>query len=320
MSDWRQGLHALGVQQGLDPVRHRQLLALAAGDGEPPQLVQRLQPALAWLAAGLIGFGVVMWVAANWASWGRPLKFGLLQLLLAGSLLGAWRWARARAALGLLGLLAQGGLFAYLGQTYQTGADPWQLFALWAALALPLALAVRHDAVWLPWTLVAAVAVALWVQAQGGHRWAADAHSPVAPLLGGALLVGFMALLGPWGARWHGAGAWAWRAMGLWSLVLLSAWALKALVAQPVAPAYWAIGGLVAAGTALLWRQGDLVLLSAAALALQLWLLAGFGRWLFDSGDGDWVGRIFLFGLAAAGLLAASVNLLLRRHRAARPA
>ena len=40
--------------------------------------------------------------------------------------------------MGLLAMLGMGALFAYFGQTYQTGADPWQLFALWAALSLPL--------------------------------------------------------------------------------------------------------------------------------------------------------------------------------------
>ncbi len=316
MTDLRNGLHALGVQHGLDPLRHRELLALAGGDGEPPQLQQHLQPAVALLAALLIGFGVVMWVAANWAAWGRPLKFGLLQLLLAGCLLGAWRFARARAALGLLGLLAQGGLFAYFGQTYKTGADPWQLFALWAVLALPLALAVRHDAVWTPWTLVAAVAVALWVHTHSGHRWAADADSLQAQAIGTAVLVGLVGLLGPWWAARHGAGLWAWRAMGVWSLLLLSNWSLMALFGKPLAPQYWLIGALIAGGTALLWRQGDLVLLSCGALALNVWLLAGLARWLFADLRGDWVGMMFLFGLVAAGLLATTVSLLLRRHRA----
>jgi hypothetical protein len=51
----------------------------------------------------------------------------------------------ARTPLSLLALLNIGGLFAYFGQTYQTGADPWQLFSLWAALSLPLCLSVRGE-------------------------------------------------------------------------------------------------------------------------------------------------------------------------------
>ena len=36
------------------------------------------------------------------------------------------------------------GLLAFVGQTYQTGADAWQLFATWAALALVWALGRRR--------------------------------------------------------------------------------------------------------------------------------------------------------------------------------
>ena len=114
---------------------------------------------------------------------------------------------RARPALGLLAWLGQGALFAYFGQTYQTGADPWQLFALWAALALPLALVVRHDAVWAPWTLTATLAVVLWVQAHSGHRWASDADSLTPQLLGAGALMALAAALAPGAQPGHRAAA-----------------------------------------------------------------------------------------------------------------
>ena len=79
----------------------------------------------------------------------------LTQLALAGAL---WRPA-LRAPLALLAFLGTGGLFAYFGQTYQTGADAWQLFALWGALALPLCLGARSDALWAPWALVVMTAI-----------------------------------------------------------------------------------------------------------------------------------------------------------------
>ncbi len=41
-----------------------------------------------------------------------------------------------KAAL-LLATLLLGVFLALFGQTYQTGADPWQLFANWALLILP---------------------------------------------------------------------------------------------------------------------------------------------------------------------------------------
>lgn len=315
MTDCRPGLHALAVEHGLDPQRARALLALA-DDTPPPRLSERLLPAVLALGALLVGLGVVMWVAANWADWGRVTKFALLQGLVASSLLGAWTLPRLRPALGLLAWLGQGALFAYFGQTYQTGADPWQLFALWAVLALPLGVSVRHDAVWAPWTLGATLAVVLWVQAHSGHRWASDAESLTPQLLGAMVLVGLALVLAPWARRWHGAGLWAWRAQGVWGVLVVTGWALMAVFdTRWGAPYFWMGLLLLAAGVAL-WRQGDLVMLSSTAMALNVWALAGFGRWLFDGNGRDWLGQAFLFGVVAAGLLAGTVSLLMRRHRA----
>lgn len=314
MTDWRPGLHALAVEHGLDPRRARALLALV-DDTPPPRLSERLLPAVLAVGALLVGLGVVMWIAANWADWGRVTKFGLLQGLVASSLLGTWALPRLRPALGLLALLGQGALFAYFGQTYQTGADPWQLFALWAALAVPLGLAVRHDAVWAPWTLVATLAVVLWVQAHSGHRWASDADSATPQLWGALALVGLATALSPWAQRWHGAGLWAWRAQGVWGVGVITGWALMAVFSTHWAAQFFWLGLLLLAAAAALWRQGDLVMLSSTAMALNVWALAGFGRWLFDGNGRDWLGQAFLFGLVAAGLLAGTVSLLMRRHR-----
>lgn len=102
-------------------------------------------------AAALAGLALIFWVAANWDALGRIGSFALLQAVVVAATIGAIRFARARIALSLVALLGTGGLFAYFGQTYQTGADPWQLFALWSVLCLPLCLGVRHDALWVPW-------------------------------------------------------------------------------------------------------------------------------------------------------------------------
>lgn len=99
------------------------------------------------LGAGLLASAIVSWVAANWPYATAAQKLWGVQILLAASaLLAAWRlWRRpenigvtgaAANALGLAAVLV-GALFALIGQTYQTGADPWQLFAVWAVLILP---------------------------------------------------------------------------------------------------------------------------------------------------------------------------------------
>ena len=50
-----------------------------------------------------------------------------------------------------------------MGQTYQTGADPWQLFATWALLLLPLAALGRSPLLWtLAWLLGQLALVLYW--------------------------------------------------------------------------------------------------------------------------------------------------------------
>src|SRR5207245_5079115 len=124
----------------LDAPRVKRLRQLAGLDAEPAALATWLPRGVAVLGAALGGFGVVLWIAANWETFGRFGRFALLQGLIAAMCVGALAKPRARAPLGLIALFGIGGLFAYFGQTYQSGADPWQLFALWAALALPLCL------------------------------------------------------------------------------------------------------------------------------------------------------------------------------------
>ena len=139
--DFRLALYELAAQHRLDAQATQKLQDLAALNREPTALAHWLPRGVAVLGAAIGGLGIIFWIAANWDTLGRFGRFALLQAFFLVMCLGAlWR-PTARTPLGLLALLAIGGLFAYFGQTYQTGADPWQLFALWAALVLPLRLA-----------------------------------------------------------------------------------------------------------------------------------------------------------------------------------
>ena len=55
--------------------------------------------------------------------------------------------------------MATGAVLALVGQTYQTGADVWELFAAWAALMLPFAWLSRSTASWVLWLGVANLAL-----------------------------------------------------------------------------------------------------------------------------------------------------------------
>jgi len=316
--DLRLAVYELSARHHL-PARQRKRLAQLAGlHDEPAALAPWLPRGTAILGAALVGLGLIFWVAANWESLGRFGRFALLQSVVAVMCAGAlWRPA-ARAPLGLLALLAIGGLFAYFGQTYQTGADPWQLFALWTVLSLPLALAIRSDVVWTPWAVVAMSAVSLWVHAHTGHRWRVEPQDLPVHLTGGMAALLVVAALGGIGRRVTGSGPSALRtALTLWVMSVTVA-AIAALFRSSIAPHYWAAIVLFVAAAALLAspRFGDVFGLSAVGFGLDTVLVGGVA-WalLHDHHGGEPIGPLFVIGLVAAALLAATVSIVLRVSR-----
>src|SRR5437867_9569809 len=86
---------------------------------------------LLWSGAVALAAAVVFFIAHNWNDLGKLAKFGLLEALVLAAALGYWRLGPEKAA-GKASLLVAcilfGALLALLGQTYQTGADTWELF------------------------------------------------------------------------------------------------------------------------------------------------------------------------------------------------
>ncbi len=306
-------IYELAATYRLDAPATRRLQQLAELEAEPVALSRWTWRAIAVSAAALGGFGVILWIAANWDALGRYGRFALLQGLFVVTSAGAlWRPA-ARVPLGLLALLAIGGLFAYFGQTYQTGADPWQLFAWWAALALPLCLAARSDALWAPWTLVTMAAIGLWTDAHTGHRWRVTADDLSVHLLawGAALVV--VTALAPVSKRLTGAGPWSLRTAVTLLTIMVSLTAIGGLFHESVAPHY-ALGLLLLAVATLPFgsRRGfDVFAVSAFALGLNGLLVAGLARLLFENFRGSELAPLFFLGVTATGLLAASVGAIL---------
>lgn len=135
---------------------------------------------LLWFGALSFASGVIFFFAYNWQSLGRFAKFGLIEVAIVLAI-GAFAWLYYRAnslstashslrhshsnysnqsndsrfgattANGVLlaASVLVGGLLGLVGQTYQTGADPWQLFALWALVILPFAWVAGFDGLWL---------------------------------------------------------------------------------------------------------------------------------------------------------------------------
>jgi hypothetical protein len=119
---------------------------------------------LAVAGATALVLGLIFVVAFNWAGLGKFTKFALVQgLLIALTAAAVFRGLNNTVGKGLLvmALGCIGPLLAVFGQTYQTGADVWQLFVGWAALGLVWAIAARSGAGWLVWVVIAQTA--LWL-------------------------------------------------------------------------------------------------------------------------------------------------------------
>lgn len=281
-----------------------------SGLHEPsPELGKTLERGLAVVATLLLGVGLVFWVAANWQEQTRQFKFFLLQGLLAGSFVAALAWQRARTPLLLLVMLAMGGLLAFVGQTYQTGADPWQLFAAWAALSLLCAVAGRSEVLWSLWVLIAGLGIALWsgdrlfdpLGNAFSHLWRRPYLHYVTPVLWALLVLAMLVVnwrLDPEGKK---------RPYALVTAVLLalSAWVAYGtwgLFSRDLAPYFF--NSLLVGATAFFAynaRPRQFTVLALSTLALDVLFLSGAFKLLFLHGSShDTLGGIFMFGALAA--------------------
>ncbi len=314
-------IHQLARRFRLDTGRAERLWALSGLHRRPDTLGLHLRRGLAVLAALLLGAGLIFWVAANWQDQTRAFKLHLLEAAVLASSLAALAWPRGRTALLLLATLALGGLLAFVGQTYQTGADAWQLFATWAALALVWALAVRRDALWALWLLIAGLALALWsgdalFNPLQSLLFGRSSRSLLTPVLWLAVFLLPLALprlrLLPEGAR---SAPLSWRLAALMALGAWCTYALFGLFMREQLWQYFFNSALVLGAAALAWalRPRDFVVLGLAVLALNVLVVSGFARLLFEGGSS--VNMAFGVTLIAAVCVGVSATWLLRLQR-----
>jgi uncharacterized membrane protein len=315
----RLALYRLHTQYVLSPADAAALGDMAGLGAEPAQAANGLRRGAGVLAASLIGLGLILWVAANWSLMSRGMRFGFLQGLIAIMALVAMFRPALRSPLLLLGFLLQGGLLAFFGQTYQTGADPWQLFTLWAALGLPWALVARSDVLWTPWVLVAMTAVSLWGFSLGIRFWEFDESSAALRVVAWFMAIALAAFMAPaaW-RRWLGSGTWAFRLAALLACLQIGGGALDGLFfARNVSVIYWVgLAGLAVSFALLVrGRVHDVFVLSVVALSIDTLLVCGLGRLLFDQSRGGEMLKFLMLGVVAAVLVAVSVSWVLRVWR-----
>lgn len=264
----------------LPPDRLEQALQLTSARpdcGQTRQLLDRLLLVAALLCACS---GVIFFFAYNWDAMGRLQKFALAQAALLLSLLPLLRYPLphwiAQACLFAAGLLL-GALLALVGQTYQTGADSFELFLIWALLLLPWAwLGASYALVGL---ILVLLNLALVLAFNAFSQLAMDSRFAL------MLALNLLAWV-PLAIRaWRRQSRWWTLASGLllcWLLCIATGWALASLwrEAHPLLGqlVLVALLGLQALLYARLSRQ--IALLIPGVLAAAVWLMALGAKWL----------------------------------------
>jgi uncharacterized membrane protein len=165
-------------------IEHHQLsapnvdLALTLAGARPTPAETSRFALRALMLAGVLSLaaGVVFFVAANWDALRVVGRFALLEVVLLASLVLALvrppPQTLGRSAL-LIAFVTTGALLALFGQTYQTGADVYELFLTWTVLGLPFVFAGQWSVLWAAWVFVLNVALGLFCgfQPEGGPLW-----------------------------------------------------------------------------------------------------------------------------------------------------
>lgn len=311
----RKVLDGLAGHHGLTAESVERMLDLAAVRPSRSDL-ERFGVRVLHLAGVLsIAAGVVFFVAANWSVLAVFGRFALVQaVLLAAAALALWRpppQALGRYSL-LFAFVVTGALFALFGQTYQTGADVYELFLTWALIGSVFALAAQWSVVWAAWALV--LNVALWLfcgaRPETGVLWVVFAawgfttsQLLVVPLMVNVLLWGVVGALQ--GTRWSAlAPRWLGRfllacavASGTWSGMMVVLGGGEGAVGLVAPLAVFAVVGLLT-----LRRRDDVFPL--AAIEGSLIVLSTV--WIADVTDFGELGAFFL--LAAWLILTSTVS------------
>ena len=155
------------ISEGLIKPEQQQEALQIAGERPTPSLWRSFSKNLL-LMLGLLSlaFGVIFFFAFNWNEMGRMSKFMILQIVMVASFVAYFFKSNSywlSQALLLMAVLVLGALLALFGQTYQTGADPWQLFATWALLITPLVLFSKSEVLWVFWALLINTGLVLYL-------------------------------------------------------------------------------------------------------------------------------------------------------------
>lgn len=301
-------LQQQAARHQLDGTALARLYQLAGLNKEPLQVVAHWRTGCAVTGAILVGMGIIQWIAANWSVFGRFGRIGLAELfVLAPMLTLIWRPAW-RVPMGIIAMLGSGATLACIGQTYPTGAEPWQLFALWATLNAPFCYAIRSDALWVLWAIITNTATTLVIQ-QNARTWGdSDATALHAQLMALGAIAATTALFRLPLRDKIGSGKWTAACSLLLAALSFCSAMIRALSSHESA-VYWF--GLALLVVACLWLSGKRYLdsfgLCIILLAINVELDAGFVYVALNWETQGLISLLFGISVVASGILASSI-------------
>lgn len=163
----RRYVYSLLEQNALKPQDYHQALEICAARPSTIQWRRFLSALLMWLGVLSVVAAVLFFIAYNWTAMGVFGKFALVESFIIGAVACFIKYGGNHVA-GKASIFAAsifiGVLLALCGQTYQTGADPWQLFFVWSLMIIPFAYIARFTLLWLFIIFLSNLTVILYFQ------------------------------------------------------------------------------------------------------------------------------------------------------------
>jgi len=274
---------------------------------------------LVWLGGLALAFSVLFFIAYNWQDIGLFAQFAMVEVVIVLAIAAYWKLGgesvAAKVSL-LMAIIFVGVLLALYGQTYQTGADPWQLFFSWSLLILPWVLVGRFAAIWIVWILLVNITLVLYQQTFINPLWLFFGSDTA--MLWSVFLFNTLAL-GIWelSAKTHEwlSENWAIRLLALGSGVSVTWLVLHSIFEYGGSSIFPGLMWLVWVGTLyFVYRKmrPDLFMLAGGCLTVIVVVVSFFSRHMLDK----WEAGSFLFlSLLVIGLGAGAAVWLRNVHR-----
>jgi uncharacterized membrane protein len=293
----------------LDERSHARALELTTKAPAPEVWRSVVSRAALILGASLVLAGVVYFFAYNWHALPKLLKFTILESGLAGAALASLKLKDLPRQVALLFATALlGPLLAVYGQVYQTGADPWTLFFVWALLAIPFAVSARWAPIWAGIVLLFNVALQQWWEDTfywHHGEWETLAHCALMLVAWG--LFEISKVKGRWAPRLFAAATvLPVTVLGMVRIADAGKW-----LEAPTGEVAVVTGLVLAGGLVAMYRRArpDLFMLCLAAFVLLVFGTTLVGRLLFDNLQHFELGWLLMSGLVVSEVAFAVVCL-----------